>query len=78
MLNLLVLSQKYSKKMTEKIVSVLNWTGNDQINFTSYLGSLKMHMMAKGHREQLKFCFNLFDHDGNGYICPNDMDVFNT
>ena len=35
-------------------------------------------MMSKGHREQLKFCFNLLDHDGNGYICPNDIDVFNT
>ena len=64
--------------MAERIISILNFTGQDIINFTGYLGSLKAHMMTKSHREQLKFCFNLLDHDGNGFICPQDMDVFNT
>ena len=35
-------------------------------------------MMGKGIREQLKFCFQMFDHDGDGFISPNDMLVFNT
>ena len=64
--------------MVDKIVAVLNLTGQDQINFTAYLGSVRQAMMSKGHKEQLRFCFNLMDHDGNGYICPNDIDVLNT
>ena len=47
------------------------------MNFTEYLGHIRSHMMTKSHREQLRFCFNMFDLDGNGYICPNDMDKFN-
>jgi len=70
--------QKYSKRVAEKIVSALNMAGQTEINFTNYLGSIRANLMAKGQRDQLKFCFNLFDHDGNGYICPNDIDVFNT
>ena len=63
--------------MAEKIVAALNLTGQDPINFLAYLTSVKLTFM-KSHREQLRFCFNLLDHDGNGYICPNDIDVFNT
>ncbi len=64
--------------MVDKIINALNFKGMNPINFTAYLGNLKAAMMGKGHREQLKFCFNLFDHDGDGFICPNDLDVFNT
>ena len=64
--------------MAKKIVHILNLTGNPEINFTSYLGAIKAHILTKGLREQLKICFNLFDHDGDGTICPDDMNVFNT
>lgn len=47
--------------MSEKIVTALNCKGVDPLNFTAYLGAFKSNMMIKGHREQLKFCFNLFD-----------------
>ena len=63
--------------MSEKIVTALNCKGVDPLNFTAYLGAFKSNMMIKGHREQLKFCFNLFDQDGDGYISPNDMLIFN-
>ena len=63
--------------MAERIVSGLNFTGTETINFTEYLGHIRSSMMSKGHKEQLRFCFNLFDLDGNGFICPNDMDKFN-
>ena len=64
--------------MVDKIISALNLKGMDPVNFTSYLSNIKTYMMAKSHREQLRFTFNLFDHDSNGFICPNDIDVFNT
>ena len=49
----------------------------EDVNFTSYLAGVRA-AMVKSHREVLKFCFNLFDHDSNGLICANDIDVFNT
>ena len=64
--------------MSEKIMSALNFSGTESMNFTEYLGHIKSYMMTKGHKEQLRFCFNLFDQDGNGHICPTDMDIFNT
>mmetsp|Transcript_5080 Transcript_5080/g.6215 ORF Transcript_5080/g.6215 Transcript_5080/m.6215 type:complete len:259 (-) Transcript_5080:2308-3084(-) len=75
---LIHLRKKYSKIMADKIVTALNCRGVDPLNFTAYLGAIKSHMMVKGHREQLKFCFNLFDHDGDGLISPNDMIVLST
>ena len=59
--------------MADKIVSTLNVRNVDPLNWTQYLQSIKSHMMTKGSRDQLKFCFQLFDHDGDGLISPNDM-----
>ena len=64
--------------MADKIIAALNLTGQISINFTAYLSAVRTAMMSKSHKEQLRFCFNLLDHDENGHICPNDMDVFNT
>ena len=64
--------------MSEKIVVALNLAGMNEINYTQYLSSIRSSMMAKGQKEQIKFCFNLFDHDGNGFVCARDLDVLNT
>ena len=69
--------KKYNKVMAEKIVDSLNLLGVEHVNFTSYLAGVRS-AMVKSQREVLKFCFNLFDHDANGLICPKDIDVFNT
>ena len=74
---MIYLKKKYNAVMAKKIIACLNFTGMETINFTQYLTSIRLHIMSKGNKDQLRFCFNLMDHDGNGYICPNDIDVYN-
>ena len=71
------LKKKYNTVMAKKIVAVLNLTGVETINFTQYLSSIRTHIMTKGNKDQLRICFNLMDHDSNGVVCPNDIDVYN-
>ena len=71
------MKKKYNKVIAEKIVDSINVLGAEHVNYTSYLANVRS-ALVKSQRDVLKFCFNLFDHDGNGLICPNDIDVFNT
>ena len=70
------LNLKYNPIMTEKIIEFLD-INQDSVSYISFIEKLRAKLIGKSHREQLKFCFQLFDHDGNQYICPQDLDVFN-
>ena len=61
--------------MSEKILEFFDFQ-SDTINYTTFIEKIRAKLTGKSHREQLRFCFLLFDHDGNQLICPKDLDIF--
>ena len=61
--------------MSEKILEFFDFQ-SDTINYTTFIEKIRAKLTGKSHREQLRFCFILFDHDGNHMICPKDLDIF--
>ena len=63
--------------MTNKIINFLELPPGKEINFKNIVEKIKSKLIIKSRETQVKFCFDLFDDDGNGRICLRDIDIFN-
>ena len=66
---------KYSESITKKVMNEFD-LAESTITYRAFVEKICQKFVLKSKAQLVKFAFELFDHDSNGVICLQDLQVF--